>query len=160
MIEYRHEIHRGGTSQSITTQQLTVLGNKQEVREYKDIDFHFFNFIIDIILLTLIACLFYYALRSRVTGAAMIASRSVWYRSLPVFIFALLFALPMMGVTLGAIISRQLLGRNVTVDWYSVIGGTLLTVVIYYIPYINLICLSLLYILTFVALIQSYIIKE
>lgn len=160
MIEYRHEIHKGGPYQSIPVQQLTVVSIKQEVRKVKNTDFYFFNFIIDIILLTLIACLFYYALRSRVTGAAMIASGSVWYKSLPIFIFSLLLALPMMGVTLGAIMSRQFLNRNVTVDWYSVIGGTILVGVIYYIPYINVITLSILYILTFVALIQSYIVKD
>ncbi len=142
MIEYRHEI-------------------KQEIIKPKfNNNFAALHFFIDIILLALIVALFYYALRPRVTGVAMVASRSVWYKSLPIFIFSLLFALPMMGVTLGAIISRQFLNRNITVDWYSVIGGTLLVGVIYYIPYVNVIALTILYILTFVALIQSYIVRE
>lgn len=146
MISYRHEIR----IQEVMKPKFNNNFNNFEA-------LHFF---IDIILLALIAALFYYALRSRVTGAAMMASRNVWYKSLPVFIFSLLLALPMMGVTLGAIISRQFLNRNVTVDWYSVIGGTLLVGVIYYIPYINVIALTILYILTFVALIQSYIVRE
>ena len=159
MIDYRHIINRKIEKEEIievvSSQRETV---KQKGYAYKD--FEALHFFIDIILLTVITALFYYTLRSRVTGAAMIASHNVWYKSLPVFIFSLLLALPLMGVTLGTITSRQFLNRNITVDWYSVIGGTLLLGVIYYIPYINVIVLTLLYILTFVALIQSYIVKE
>ena len=158
MISYRHQIHK-----ERPFSQVIIINTKREtikLNSHTNTNLEALHFVVDIILLTVIAALFYYALRSRVTGAAMMASRGVWYKSLPVFILALIFAVPMMGVTLGAIISRQILGRNVTVDWYSVIGGTLLVCLIYYIPYISVVTLIILYILTFVALIQSYVVRE
>lgn len=99
-------------------------------------------------------------MRKRVTDTAMYASDRRWIEMMPRFAMSMILAMPLMGVTLGAIVSRQVLKRHVTVDWYSVVGGTLLLIVLYYIPVVNLFAIISLYILTLISLWQSYIIDR
>ncbi len=87
----------------------------------------------------------YYFMKNKVTDVAMTASDALWYRRIGDIAFAICVAVLLIGPTLGAIVSRHILKRKVTMDWYSVIGGTVLSIGIYHVPIVNLILLSMVY---------------
>ena len=118
------------------------------------------NYFLDLTLILLFAAILYTMMRPRVTAVAMGSSSSNWYKALPIMGLSLCMSILFMGTTLGAIISRHTFKRNITVDWYSVLGGNLLLVLILNVPILNIVIPIMLFATTFMAIVRSYIITE
>ena len=145
------------------THNIDVLNSRQYIK-YNDVHIgyqsHVFNIGANYISILVVVALLYIFIRSRVTDVAMQSSDKKWIMSIPRFAISMILAMPLMGVSLGAIVSRHIFKRSITVDWYSVIGGTLLLFIICNIPVINFFAIVSLYIITLVSLWQSYIIDR
>ena len=96
----------------------------------------------------------YYFMKGKLTDVSMDASDNLWYRRIGEMAFAICVSVLLIGPTLGAIVSRYILRRKVTVDWYSVIGGTVLAIGIYHIPVVNVIVLSMVYFSTLLSVLK------
>ena len=96
----------------------------------------------------------YYFMKGKLTDVSMDASDNLWYRRIGEMAFAICVSVLLIGPTLGAIVSRHIFRRKVTVDWYSVIGGTVLAIGVYHIPLVNVIVLSMVYFSTLLSVLK------
>ncbi len=118
------------------------------------------NFTIsDMVIVLLVVASLYIFMRSRVTDMGIVASESRVWRSLGVFIIAIPLSIMLSGVTLGAVVSRHILRRHITIDWYSVILGSIAMVVISYVPIVNYLVMGVLSVVTLAAIMHTYIVK-
>ena len=117
------------------------------------------NYISDISVVLFITICLYMFMRSRITQMAIVSSDTDVLRSVFIFIFAIPLSILLSGVTLGAIVSRHILRRRITVDWYSVILGSISMVVISHIHVLNYLIIGPLSIITLAAIMHSYIVK-
>lgn len=114
----------------------------------------------DILTVLFIVSSLYLFMRHKVTKMAMTGSDSYVWKSLHIFIMAIPLSILLSGVTLGAMVSRYILKRHITVDWYSVILGSVSIVIISYIHIINYLVIIPLSIITLASIIYIYIEKS
>lgn len=117
------------------------------------------NSLSGLILFLFLISILYILIKGRITEVAIGASGKGWYRAVITILIAMSLSVICMGVTLGAIISRQILRRNITVDWYSVLGGNILLLIVWHIPVVNVLLLSMLFAINFVTILHGYIIE-
>ena len=121
---------------------------------------HISGFVSDMAVVLFIVTCLYLFVKPRITQMAITGSeKSVW-KSLSVFIIAIPLSIFLSGVTLGAVVSRHVLKRHITVDWYSVILGSIFMVIISRVYILNYLVIIPLSIITLAAIMYGYIAKS
>ena len=110
------------------------------------------------VVLFIVSCLYLFV-KPRITQMAITGSEKNVWKSLSVFIIAIPLSIFLSGVTLGAVVSRHILKRHITVDWYSVILGSIFMVIISRVYILNYLIIIPLSIITLAAIMYGYIAK-